>query len=179
MRTRRIRHLPNGLPISDTPTFPGSTRSRHQPSTGFSRRMRQGTSPPASTRNGGRRHRPGSPSAGERASPLALHHGLAGVTPCDLENSRLNAARMLARGLRREGTSSRPAFGHDENRAFLPIQTAKVDRELTGHREHQAASKSPMEAIAYLDLSDNQFPNHAPTLQARAWTLYNLKRFEE
>jgi hypothetical protein len=53
-------------PISVMPTFPGSTRFAHPPSISFSHAMPQKTSPPVSTRTGGRRRRPGLPSAGER-----------------------------------------------------------------------------------------------------------------
>jgi tetratricopeptide (TPR) repeat protein len=35
------------------------------------------------------------------------------------------------------------------------------------------------EAVAHLNLCDEVLPNHAPTLQARARALYNLKRFEQ
>src|SRR5262249_32363819 len=35
------------------------------------------------------------------------------------------------------------------------------------------------EALARLDLCGELRPDHAPTMQARAWTLYNLNRFEE
>ena len=61
----------------------------------------------------------------------------------------------------------------------LKLDPRHQDAALQKRGSSQSSSGGYEEAIAQLDLSDEVLPNHAPTLQARARTLYSLKRFEE